>query len=368
MSVNTMANLLVTGGAGFIGANFVHHWLGRHASDRVVVLDVLSYAGNLENLASLQNDARLRFVRGDICETSQVLALLREERIDTVVHFAAQSHVDRSIVAPDEFIRSNVLGTHSLLEATRAAWWHDGRFVDGVRFHHVSTDEVYGTLANGDAAFTELHPYRPNSPYAASKAASDHLVRACFHTYGLPVTTSHCSNNYGPFQFPEKLIPLMVVNALRGQPLPVYGRGENIRDWLHVSDHCSAIEQVLERGRAGETYNFGGNSERRNIDVVQALCGILDALFAQDPALRVAYPECPAAQGLRCESLLRFVTDRPGHDWRYAIDASRAASELDYSPGETLDSGLRQTVRWYLDHAAWWRAVLDGSYRTPGGR
>jgi dTDP-glucose 4,6-dehydratase len=365
--VNAVPSLLVTGGAGFIGANFVHHWLGRRPSDRVVVLDVLGYAGNPENLASMKHDPRLRLVCGDICDTSRVVALLREERIDTVVHFAAQSHVDRSIAAPDEFIRSNVLGTHSLLEATREAWSRDGRFSEGTRFHHVSTDEVYGTLGTGDAAFTELHPYRPNSPYAASKAASDHLVRACFHTYGLPVTTSHCSNNYGPFQFPEKLIPLMIVNALRGQPLPVYGRGENIRDWLHVSDHCRAIEHVLERGRPGETYNFGGNSERRNIDVVQALCEILDAQFAQDPALRAAYPECPAARGVRCESLLRFVTDRPGHDWRYAIDASRAAAELGFRPSESLDTGLRKTVRWYLDHAAWWRAVLDGSYRTPSG-
>jgi dTDP-glucose 4,6-dehydratase len=363
MQVRDMARLLVTGGAGFIGANFVLHWLGGHREDRVVVLDALTYAGNPANLASVRNDTRLRFVHGDICDTADVLALLREERIDTVVHFAAESHVDRSIVEPDAFVRTNVLGTQSLLAAACAAWSRDGRF-DGVRFHHVSTDEVYGTLGSDDPAFTESHPYRPNSPYAASKAASDHLVRAAFHTWKLPVTTSHCSNNYGRFQFPEKLIPLMLVNALRGQPLPVYGQGGNIRDWLHVDDHCRGIEQVLERGRAGETYNFGGGSERTNIDLVQSLCRLLDAQFAAEAALRAQYPECPAARGARCEDLVRFVPDRPGHDWRYALDCSHAAAELGFQPRETLDDGLRKTLRWYLENPSWWRAVLDGSYRS----
>jgi len=359
-----MSNILVTGGAGFIGSNFVLHWLAEHASGRVVVLDALTYAGNRHNLDSVIGDARLRFVRGDVCDGELVGALLREERIDKIVHFAAESHVDRSIVAPDEFIRTNVLGTHSMLKAARAAWFVDGRYRDGVRFHHVSTDEVYGALGSDDPAFTEEHPYRPNSPYSASKAASDHLVRAYFHTYGLPVTTSNCSNNYGPFHFPEKLIPLTLVNALQGKALPVYGRGENVRDWLYVSDHCRAIELVLARGRAGETYNIGGNCERRNIDLVKTLCSVLDRLFAGEPALRQAFSECPAASGRACETLIRFVTDRPGHDWRYAIDAARAASELGFKPAETIESGLEKTVRWYLDNERWWRAVLDGSYRT----
>jgi dTDP-glucose 4,6-dehydratase len=359
-----MSDILVTGGAGFIGANFVLHWLAGHPSDRVVVLDALTYAGNRRNLDSVAGDARLRFVRGDVCDGELVTALLREEKIDTIVHFAAESHVDRSIVAPDEFIRTNVLGTHAMLKAARAAWFIDGRYTAGVRFHHISTDEVYGALGSQDPAFTEEHPYRPNSPYSASKAASDHLVRAYFHTYGLPVTTSNCSNNYGPFHFPEKLIPLSLVNALQGKPLPVYGRGENIRDWLHVSDHCRAIELVLARGRPGETYNIGGNCERRNIDLVKTLCAVLDRQFAATPQLRQAFPQCPAACGRPCESLIHFVTDRPGHDWRYAIDASRAASELGFRPVETVESGLENTVRWYLDNEPWWRAVLDGSYRA----
>lgn len=358
-----MARLLVTGGAGFIGANFVLHRLANHHDERVVVLDALTYAGNLANLHSARDDARLRFVRGDICDTADVLALLRAERLDTVVHFAAESHVDRSIVAPEAFIRTNVLGTQSLLAAACAAWSRGGEFA-GVRFHHVSTDEVYGALGNDDPPFTEAHPHRPNSPYAASKAAADHLVRAAFHTWNLPVTTSHCSNNYGRFQFPEKLIPLMVVNALRGLDLPVYGEGGNVRDWLHVDDHCRGIDQVLERGRAGQTYNFGGGSERRNIDLVHQLCRLLDERFAVDASLRDQYPRCPAAHGARCESLIRFVRDRPGHDWRYALDNAFVARELGFRPRENFDDALLETLRWYLENPAWWRAVLDGSYRT----
>jgi dTDP-glucose 4,6-dehydratase len=358
-----MPNILVTGGAGFIGANFVHYLLGAHLADRVVVLDALTYAGNRDNLRVVQHDARLRFVHGDICDTERVVSLLREERVDTLVHFAAESHVDRSIAAPDAFIRSNVLGTQSLLTAALTAWSRGGSFI-GVRFHHVSTDEVYGALDSGDTPFTEQHPYRPNSPYAASKAASDHLVRACFKTHGLPTTTSHCSNNYGPRQFPEKLIPLTIVNALRALPLPLYGRGENIRDWLHVEDHCRAVERILARGRPGMTYNIGAGCERRNIDLVRAVCRILDAKFEGQQSLRQAYPDCPAARGVRCESLIQFVPDRLGHDWRYAIDSSRAARELDFRPHETLDAGLQATVQWYLDNQDWWRAVLDGSYRA----
>jgi len=361
-----MANLLVTGGAGFIGANFVHHRLRHHPADRVVVLDALTYAGNLDNLRPVQSDPRLRLVHGDICDTTRVTALLGEESIDCVVHLAAESHVDRSIAAPGDFVRTNVLGTHALLEAARAAWERRGRYRDGVRFHHVSTDEVYGPLGSDDPAVTESHPYRPSSPYSASKAAADHLVRACHRTYGLPITLSHCCNNYGPFQFPEKLMPLMIVHALLGKRLPVYARGENLRDWLHVDDHCRALDRVLERGRIGESYNIGGSGERRNIDIVRALCRVLDAEFARRPELRGAFPACPAAQGANCETLIEFVPDRPGHDWRYAIDASRAARELDFRPRETLETGLGKTVAWYLEHASWWRAVLDGSYR--GGR
>jgi dTDP-glucose 4,6-dehydratase len=361
-----MARLLVTGGAGFIGANFVLRRLAGDRDERVVVLDALTYAGNPANLQAVRHDARLRFVHGDVCDTAQVLALLREEQLDTVVHFAAESHVDRSIVEPDAFIRTNVLGTQSMLAAACAAWLRNGKF-EGVRFHHVSTDEVYGALGDDDPPFTESHPYRPNSPYAASKAASDHLVRAAFHTWNLPVTTSHCSNNYGRFQFPEKLIPLMLVNALRGRELPVYGQGGNIRDWLHVDDHCRGIESVLERGRVGETYNFGGGSERRNLDLVTTVCRLLDQQFAADAALRVEYPACPAARGARCEELVRFVADRPGHDWRYALDNSRVAAELGFQPRESLESGLLRTLRWYLENPAWWRAVLDGSYRTDPG-
>jgi dTDP-glucose 4,6-dehydratase len=359
-----MSRLLVTGGAGFIGANFVLHWLASHDSDRVVVLDAMTYAGNRHNLDSVIADRRLRFVRGDICDAELVTSLLRDEQIDTLVHFAAESHVDRSIAAPDEFIRTNVVGTHALLKAARAAWTSNGRWKSGIRFHHVSTDEVYGTLGSHDPAFTEKHPYQPNSPYSASKAASDHLVRAYFHTFGLPVTTSNCSNNYGPYQFPEKLIPLMLVNALCGKALPVYGRGENIRDWLYVTDHCHAIELVLARGKPGETYNIGGNCERRNIDLVNMLCEIVDRRFRETPGLCQAFPNSPAAKGVPCESLITFVTDRPGHDWRYAIDASRAAAELGFRPNETVESGLEKTVRWYLESETWWRAVLDGSYRN----
>jgi dTDP-glucose 4,6-dehydratase len=289
--------LLVTGGAGFIGANFVLYWLRKYRQTRVIVVDALTYAGNRGNLRDVASDPRFRFVHADICATDTIARLLDEEQIDCVVHFAAESHVDRSIVGPDEFIRTNVVGTHSLLKACRAQWGHGGVMRSDVRFHHVSTDEVYGSLESTSPAFCESTPYSPNSPYSASKAGSDHLVRAYAHTYGLPVTTSNCSNNYGPYQFPEKLIPLMLTHALDGKPLPVYGKGENVRDWLYVEDHCRAIDAVLTKGRVGETYNVGGENEWRNIDIVRLLCASLERRFNSDRSLAARFPNCPAAQG-----------------------------------------------------------------------
>ncbi len=356
-----MTVLLVTGGAGFIGANFVHYWLGQHPADRVIALDALTYAGNRHNLDALAGDARLRFVKGDICDTALVETLLREEGVDTLVHFAAESHVDRSISGPDAFIEANIVGTHSLLKAARNVWLAgDGR---EHRFHHVSTDEVYGSLGPNDPPFAESKQYEPNSPYSASKAASDHLVRAYHHTFGLQVTTSNCSNNYGPFQFPEKLIPLCLLNMLAGKALPIYGDGRNIRDWLYVEDHCRGIERVLARGAIGECYNIGGINEWANIDIVHLLCDLMDQAFAEQPGLAARFPQCPAASGQRCRELIRFVTDRPGHDRRYAIDPRKAEAELGYRPVEDFASGIRKTLAWYLANEAWWRAVQDGSYR-----
>ena len=357
-----MRRLLVTGGAGFIGANFVHYWLGQHPHDRVVVLDALTYAGNRANLGSLESHPGLRFVHGNILDENLVKSLLEAEQLDTIVHFAAESHVDRSILGPDAFLDTNVMGTHSLLKAAKSVWLN-GPLRDGHRFHHVSTDEVYGSLGPSDPPFTETTPYAPNSPYSASKAASDHLVRAYHHTYGLNVTTSNCSNNYGPYHFPEKLIPLTIVNILTGKPLPIYGDGRNVRDRLHVEDHCRGIECILTRGRIGEVYNLGGQGERENIDLVKQLCEIADAEFAADETLRGAYPECPAAREAHCRSLITFVKDRPGHDRRYAIDLSKAAREVNYSPAVSLDTGLRQVFRWYAENRSWWMAVMDGSYR-----
>jgi dTDP-glucose 4,6-dehydratase len=358
-----MRKLLVTGGAGFIGVNFVHYWLAQHPADRVVVLDALTYAGNPASLPAAGNP-RYRFVRGNICDQGLVEQMMREEGIDTVVHFAAESHVDRSITGPDAFIETNVVGTHALLKAAKAAWLGaDGTWAADVLFHHVSTDEVYGSLTPEAPAFSEDTAYAPNSPYAASKAASDHLVRAYHHTYGMPVTTSNCSNNYGPYQFPEKLIPLMLVNALRGRALPIYGDGRNVRDWLYVDDHCRGIELVMERGRHGETYNIGGNNEWHNIDIVQLLCRLLDESFTADATLRDRFPQAPAASGKATETLITYVTDRPGHDRRYAIDADKARRELGYVPQETFESGIRKTLSWYLDNEAWWQGILDGSYR-----
>ena len=359
-----MSRMLITGGAGFIGANFVHHWLHHHPGDRLVVVDVLTYAGNPANLAPLRARAELRFVHADIRDTNALQTLLRDERLDTIVHFAAESHVDRSISGPDAFIATNVVGTHSLLKAARAVWLEEAG-VPQHRFHHVSTDEVFGSLGPQDPAFTERTPYAPNSPYSASKAASDHLVRAYHHTYGLQVTISNCSNNYGPYHFPEKLIPLTIVNILDGKPLPVYGDGRNVRDWLHVADHCRGIELVLQKGKPGEVYNFGGRAESENIALVHDLCRIADEAFVSDPALSRRYPDSPAAKGRASASLIAFVTDRPGHDRRYAIDCGKAERELGFAPSSSLSAGLTQTVHWFIDNESWWRSILDGSYRAP---
>lgn len=340
-----MHRLLVTGGAGFIGSNFIRYWLARHAGDRVVNLDLLTYAGNLENLGDVETAEQYRFVQGDIGDQAMVESLLQEEGIDTIVNFAAESHVDRSILGPDAFIATNVVGTFALLEAARAAW---GDANDGQRFLHVSTDEVYGSLGPDEAPFTEAHPYAPNSPYSASKAASDHMVRAYHATYGLPVLTTNCSNNYGPCQFPEKLIPLVILNALEGRAIPVYGDGRQVRDWLYVEDHCGGIEAVLDGGTPGEVFNIGGINEWRNIDIVQLICRRLDELR-------------PAATS-RGE-LIEFVTDRPGHDRRYAIDASRMHERLGWRPTHDFESGIEATIRWYLDHLDWCQRVRSGEYR-----
>jgi dTDP-glucose 4,6-dehydratase len=341
--------ILVTGGAGFIGANFVLDWLSGSA-EAVLNLDALTYAGNLSSLRKLQGDPRHVFVHGDITDRPLLDRLLAEHRPRAVLHFAAESHVDRSIHGPGAFIRTNVEGTFTLLEAVRAHWnTLPAEDKAEFRFHHVSTDEVYGSLGPADAAFTETHLYQPNSPYSASKAASDHLVRAWHHTYGLPVLTTNCSNNYGPLHFPEKLIPLMIVNALAGKPLPIYGDGMNVRDWLYVGDHCAAIREVLTRGRVGETYNIGGCNEMPNVEIVHAVCALLDE-FRPDPA-------GPYAR------LITYVKDRPGHDRRYAIDAGKIERELGWRPAETFTSGIRKTVRWYLDHANWVTNVQSGAYR-----
>jgi dTDP-glucose 4,6-dehydratase len=342
-------SLLVTGGAGFIGSNFVLDWLA-NSDEPVVNLDALTYAGNLANLACLQGDARHVFAHGDICERALIDRLLAEHRPRAIVHFAAESHVDRSIHGPGAFMRTNIEGTYTLLEAARAYW--SALAADdkaAFRFHHVSTDEVYGSLKADDPPFAETNPYEPNSPYSASKAASDHLVRAWHHTYGLPVVTTNCSNNYGPYHFPEKLIPLMIVNALAGKALPVYGDGQQIRDWLYVKDHCSGIRAVLERGRLGETYNIGGWNEKANIDIVRTVCALLDELR-------------PDSAG-PYSRLITYVTDRPGHDRRYAIDARKIERELGWRPAETFDTGIRKTVQWYLDHPDWVADVQNGSYR-----
>ena len=359
----SMRSLMVTGGAGFIGANFVRYWTDRYPQDRLIVLDALTYAGNQATLKSVQDQPNFRFVHGNILDRALINTLMRAESIDTIVHFAAESHVDRSIHEPDAFIQTNVIGTHNLLMAARELWLDSDDAPATHRFHHVSTDEVYGSLGPDDPAFTEETPYAPNSPYAASKASSDHLVRSYHHTFGLQVTTSNCSNNYGPYQFPEKLIPLMIVNALTGKPLPIYGDGTNIRDWLYVEDHCRGIDLVISKGRLGATYNIGGNNEWRNIDIVKQVCAGLDRIFAGNKDLSTRFPDAPAANGQKTESLITFVKDRLGHDWRYAIDATLATRELGYAPQQSFESGIELTLHWMLENESWWRAVMDGSYR-----
>ncbi|MEL7444655.1 MAG: dTDP-glucose 4,6-dehydratase [Pseudomonadota bacterium] len=344
-----MANLLVTGGAGFIGGNFVHYWSERHTDDSLIVLDALTYAGNR---STIEGAERTELVVGNICDTELVEKLLSERAIDTIVHFAAESHVDRSITGPDAFIETNILGTNSLLKAARKVWLNgDG---EDHRFHHISTDEVFGSLGPEDPAFREDTAYAPNSPYSASKASSDHLVRAYHHTYGLQVTTSNCSNNYGPYQYPEKLIPLFLLNALSGKDLPIYGDGMNVRDWLHVEDHCRGIEACLASGQPGETYNIGGGAELPNMAVIDAICAEADRAFEEVEGLADRYPDAPAAQGRKSVELKAFVTDRAGHDWRYAIDETKARAELGYAPDWSFEDGLRQTLRWYLANEAWW--------------
>ena len=345
-----MSTILVTGGAGFIGANFVHYWLA-HRPGRIVDLDKLTYAGNPENLSALAGNDRHTLVRGDIGDRAIVADLLRTHRPVAVVNFAAESHVDRSIHGPAAFVETNLVGTFALVDEVKAYWSAlEGEDRDAFRFLHVSTDEVYGSLGADDAAFSETTPYAPNSPYSASKAGSDHLVRAYHHTYGLPTVTTNCSNNYGPYQFPEKLIPLIIHNALAGKPLPVYGDGLNVRDWLFVEDHCSAIARVLEAGRVGETYNVGGDAERENIHVVKTICALLDA-------------RRPRPDGAKRESQITYVKDRPGHDRRYAIDASKIQGELGWAPAMSFEEGIAATVDWYLDNPDWVARVLDGSYR-----
>jgi dTDP-glucose 4,6-dehydratase len=335
------SHLLITGGAGFIGSNFVHHWCQQYPQHSVIVLDALTYAGNRQTLADLEGKDNFRFVQGDICDRELIDSLLREEQIGMVAHFAAESHVDRSILGPGAFVQTNVVGTFTLLESFRQYWNEKGQ-PQSDRFLHVSTDEVYGSLEADDPAFTETTPYSPNSPYSASKAGSDHLARAYFHTYGMPTIITNCSNNYGPYHFPEKLIPLMCINILLGKPLPVYGDGQNVRDWLYVGDHCQALETVLHKGKAGETYNIGGNNEVKNLDLVTLLCQLMDEL-APDLPIK------PASQ------LITFVKDRAGHDRRYAIDATKIRTELGWTPQETVEQGLRKTIQWYLENPNWWQ-------------
>ena len=343
--------ILVTGGAGFIGANFVLDWLKDPNAEGIINLDKLTYAGNLATLASVKNDSRHLFFQGEIGDRTLVARLLQEHQPRAIVNFAAESHVDRSIYGPTDFIDTNIVGTFNLLECARKYW---GVLPDSekrkFRFHHVSTDEVYGSLAPTAPAFTETHPYEPNSPYSASKAASDHLVRAWFHTYGFPVVTTNCSNNYGPYHFPEKLIPLVILNAINDKPLPIYGDGQQVRDWLYVGDHCSAIRAVLVNGELGQTYNIGGWNEKANIDVVRTICQILDELR-------------PRVDGQSYAQQITFVTDRPGHDRRYAIDARKIEQELGWRPAETFDTGIKKTVQWYLDNPIWVEGVVSGSYR-----
>lgn len=356
------SSILITGGAGFIGQNLVH-WLRKsNPSARLCVLDVLSYAANPTSLQSLVDAKEITFIPGDIRDKSLVSDLFSQYRFDAVMHLAAESHVDRSIAEPDSFIETNILGTYNLLKTSLANWSREGR-LDDCRFLHVSTDEVYGDLEPSEDPFTERSPYRPSSPYSASKAASDHLVRAFCRTYGLNGVITNCSNNYGPYQHPEKLIPLMIMHALEGKHLPIYGDGSNVRDWLHVEDHCLALEQVLLRGHCGTTYNIGGGSERTNIQVVNAICDSIDETFRDDPSLTTRYSRCPASEGKSCSTLIAFVEDRPGHDRRYAINADKLNNELGVSAKQPFEMRLKETVRWYLQNEDWWRKAMSGDFQ-----
>lgn len=352
-----MRKIMVTGGAGFIGSNFAHYWVQKHPEDLIVIVDALTYAGNKANLSEILGD-KCVLVEADINETDKMMSLLRGHQLDTIVHFAAESHVDRSIEGPDAFIEANILGTHSLLKAARQVWQIEGQNSDAHRFHHVSTDEVYGSLSLTDAPFKETHAYAPNSPYSASKASSDFLVRSYHHTYGLHTTMTNCSNNYGPYHFPEKLIPLILLNILHGKELPVYGDGQNVRDWLYVEDHASAIELVLDKGIIGDTYNVGGINEWKNIDIVKLMCQMVESKFSANSALSTIYPNCPAAVGKPCESAIKFVGDRAGHDFRYAIDATRMTDELGYKPSVDFETGLSRTIDWYLENQDWWKPLM----------
>ena len=358
-----MKKLLVTGAAGFIGTNFVNYWRKKKPEDTIVALDSLTYAGNAANLEQFRHEPTFFFIESDIRDQQLVADLIKNYQIDTIVHFAAESHVDRSIKGPDAFLETNIMGTHSLLKAAKQIWIDSNDSLRRHRFHHVSTDEVYGSLTDDEAPFCETTPYAPNSPYAASKAASDHLVRAYSQTFGLNTTTSNCSNNYGPFQFPEKLVPLCILNILLGESIPVYGDGQQIRDWLFVDDHNTAIDLVLSSGSHGETYNIGGNNEMRNLDVVKLLCSLLDSQFDSDKTLKHRYPHSPCAQNNSAANLISFVRDRPGHDVRYAVDASKIHSTLKFVPSETFATGLKKTVDWYINNQSWWENIKNGSYR-----
>ena len=365
------SSLLITGGAGFIGANFVHYWVKKYPQNKVVVLDALTYAGNKANLAPVEDHPEFHFVHGDIRDYDLVLKLLRDEKIDTIVHFAAESHVDRSIHGPDAFVDTNIIGTHTLLKAAKKVWLdtpHSSPLTPHpkYRFHHISTDEVYGSLAPNDPGFSETTAYAPNSPYAASKASSDFLVRAYYKTYGLPMTISNCSNNYGPYQHPEKLIPLLILNCLEAKQLPIYGDGLNIRDWLYVEDHCRGIELILKKGRLGETYNIGGNCEKSNLEVVKSLCHIMDELKPLHPkssSVNTQPSDISPQSSSPHSSLLTHIKDRPGHDRRYAIDATKITTELTYALVESFESGMRKTVKWYLDNLEWCKNVMGENYK-----
>lgn len=355
-----MKNLLVTGGAGFIGTNFVYYWLNKYPEDHIVVLDALTYAGNRDNLTEAEKNPKFEFVHGNILDQPLVETLLKKHNIDTIVHFAAESHVDRSIHGPDEFINTNIVGTHTLLKAAKKIWLDQGKTEH--RFHHISTDEVYGTLGPNDPPFSEKTAYAPNSPYAASKASSDHLVRAYHETYALNTTISNCSNNYGPFQFPEKLIPLVIINILFNKPLPIYGDGKQIRDWLYVDDHNRGVDLILEKGSPGSTYNIGGNNEWTNIDIVNLICDLVFEKVSEDPTLVEGFPQSPVAKNIHPKILIEHVKDRAGHDRRYAIDATKLIKNLGYSPVESFETGIRKTLNWFLKNEFWWQILLDDSY------